>query len=83
MYKPTRNRVLVKVIEEENKSGIILLGKDKEKTSNGLIVDVGTDPHLEVKIGDTVVMKAYAGSNVTVAGELHVMVEESEILLVL
>ena len=47
---------------------------------NGRILEDGTVRKLEVKAGDRVLIGKYAGTEVKIDGEEHVMLREEEIL---
>ncbi len=91
--KPLEDRVLVKPIEAESKtaSGLFLPESAKEKPVRGKVVAVGPGKRLEngkraemsVKAGSTVVYGKYAGSEVEIKGEKHLIIRESELLGVL
>jgi chaperonin GroES len=88
--RPLEDRVLVKPIEAESKtaSGIFLPESAKEKPVRGEVVAVGPGKRLDngkraemsVKIGDTVVYGKYAGTEVEIKGDKHLIVRESELL---
>lgn len=91
--KPLHDRVLVRRIEEENKTagGIIIPDNSKEKPAQGEIVSVGTGytnqdgsrRDLEVKAGDKVLFGKYSGSEVKVEGQDYLIMKEDEILGIL
>ena len=91
--KPLHDRVLVKRLEEENKTagGIIIPDNSKEKPAQGEIVAVGsgyrnndgTTTALEVKTGDKVLFGKYSGSEVKVSGNEYLIMKEDEILGIL
>lgn len=86
-------RCIVKEEKQSNKTstGIIIQGKEKEPTYRGKIVAVGNGAMLEngtrvpmdVKVGDTVLYAAFAGSPVENNGETFVILNERDILCVL
>jgi len=88
--KPLRDRVLVKRIEEEEKteSGIIIPDTAKERPQTGIVVAVGQGKvlkdgkvmPLDVKVGDKVVFPKYAGTDIKIKGEEHLIMSEDEIL---
>ena len=81
--QPLDERVLVKPIEQEEKVGsIIIPDTAKEKPMTGEIVAVGTDDELKklVKVGDKVIFGKYAGEEIKVAGEKHLIVSRADIL---
>lgn len=91
--KPLADRVVVKPSEPEEKTsgGIILPDTAKERPQQGKVVAVGpgrvTDNGakipMEVKVGDTVLYGKYAGTEVLIDGEEHLIMRESDILAVI
>ena len=85
--KPLGDRVLLKRVEEEEKTagGLIIPDAAKEKAQTGKVVAVGHGKRdtagsfipLSVKVGDTVYFGKYAG---TEAGDDYLIVKEDEIL---
>lgn len=90
--RPLGDRVVVKVIEEEEKTagGIFLPDTAKEKPQKGEVVAVGTGKlldngervPLEVKAGDRIIFAKYGGTEVKVNGEEYLILRESDILAV-
>jgi chaperonin GroES len=88
--KPLSDRVVVKVLEAEEKtaSGIVLPDKAKEKPQEGKVMAVGTGKLLEsgtksemdVKVGDKVIFSRYAGTEVKVEGEEYLILRQDDIL---
>ena len=88
--RPLHDRVIVKRIEEEEKSkgGIIIPDTAKEKPQEGKVVAVGPGKVAEsgerikpeVKKGDRVLYGKYSGTEVTVDGEELLILRESDIL---
>ena len=83
--KPLQDRVLIKRLEEENKtaSGIIIPDNSKEKPSEGEVIAVGTSKDLQVKKGDKVLFEKWGGTEVKVNGEDYLMMKEEKILGIL
>ncbi len=87
---PLRDRVLLKRLgeEEKTKGGIIIPDTAKEKPMQGRVVAAGKGEinengkliPLEVKQGDTVLIGKYAGTEIKIEGEDHLIVRENEIL---
>ena len=88
--RPLGDRVLVKRIEEEEKTkgGIIIPDTAKEKpqegrviaVGNGKVLENGKQVALEVTTGDRILFSKYSGSDIKVDGEEHLIVRESDIL---
>ena len=91
--RPLGDRILVKRIEEEEKSkgGIIIPDSAKEKPQEGKVVAVGkgkiTDDGkvipLEIKEGDRVLFGKYSGTEIKLEGEEHLIMREDDILGIL
>ncbi|MSR77692.1 MAG: co-chaperone GroES [Candidatus Omnitrophica bacterium] len=90
--KPLGDRVLVEVLEaeEKTKGGIILPDTAKEEKTEGKVISVGTGKFLEsgkiqpleVKKGDRVLFGKYSGDEIVIDGSKHKILKESEILAV-
>ncbi len=90
--KPLGDRVIIKVLEKEEKtsSGIVLPDKAKEKpqegevkaVGDGRILDDGTRVQMDVKVGDKVIFSKYAGSEVKLDGEEYLILRQDDILAV-
>ena len=88
--KPLGDRIVLKVLEAEEKtaSGIVLPDTAKEKPQQGKIIAVGPGKHsddgklipMSVKEGDTVLFAKYAGTEVKINGQEHLILGEEEIL---
>ena len=92
--RPLQDRVIVKRLDEEDektKGGIIIPDTAKEKPQQGKIVAVGKGKvnddgkvtPLDVKVGDKILFGKYAGSDVKLDGEEHLIMREDDILGVL
>jgi len=87
--RPLQDRVIVKRVEEEKtKGGIIIPDTAKEKPMEGKIIAAGKGKVLEdgkihpldVKAGDRVLFAKYAGTEVKIDGEEHLIMREDDIL---
>jgi chaperonin GroES len=88
--KPLGGRVLVKRLEETEKSkgGIIIPDSAKEKPKEGEVVALGTGKldkdgkkvAFNVKAGDRVLFTSYAGTEVTVDDHEYLIMSEEDIL---
>ncbi len=91
--KPLQDRVIVKRIEEEEttKGSIIIPDSAKEKpiegeviaVGGGKLLDTGTKQSLEVKKGDKVLFGKYAGTEIQVEGEEHLIMREDDIIAII
>ncbi|MGE5653806.1 MAG: co-chaperone GroES [Bacillota bacterium] len=90
--KPLGDRVVIKVLEQEEKlaSGIVLPGNAKEKPQEGKVVAIGTGRTLDngtklamdVKVGDRVIYSKYAGTEYKRDGEEFLILSEKDILAI-
>ena len=88
--KPLQDRILVKRIEEEEKTegGIIIPDTAKEKPIEGKVVAVGKGKvsedgkviPLDVKKGDRILFGKYAGTEVKIEGVEHLIMREDDVL---
>ncbi len=88
--RPLQDRILVKRVEEEEKSkgGIIIPDTAKEKPQEGKVIAVGngkvredgTVQPLDVKKGDKVLFSKYAGTEITLEGDEHLIIREDDVL---
>jgi chaperonin GroES len=88
--RPLQDRVIVKRIEEEEKSkgGIFIPDTAKEKPQEGKVVAVGKGKvnddgkitPLDVKVNDRVLFGKYSGSEINIDGEEHMIMREDDIL---
>tara|TARA_B100000214_G_scaffold261883_1_gene193438 strand:+ start:84 stop:404 length:321 start_codon:yes stop_codon:yes gene_type:complete len=92
-FRPLHDRVVVKRIDEEEKTagGIIIPDTAKEKPMQGKIVAVGPGKRsdsgelspLDVKAGDTVIFGKWSGTEVTIDGQDLLIMNESDIMGIL
>jgi chaperonin GroES len=91
--KPLYDRVLIKRIEEkeQKKGSIIIPDTAKEKPMEGKVVAVGAGAvnkegkrtPLDVKVGDRVLFGKYAGTEIKIDDQEHVILREDEVLGIL
>ena len=92
-FRPLGDRVLVKRVEEEEKTrgGIIIPDTAKEKPAEGEVIAVGNGRYdekgtlrpLTVKKGDRVLFGKYSGNEIKIDGVDHLILREDDILGVL
>lgn len=92
MIKPLGDRVVIELVEQEEKtaSGIVLPDSAKEKPQEGRVVAVGTGRvtdsgekvALEVSEGDRIIFSKFAGTEVKYDGKEYLILRESDILAV-
>ena len=87
--RPLQDRVIVRRIEEEEKTkgGIIIPDTAKEKPQEGEIIAAGPGARdesgklvpLDVKAGDKILFGKYSGSEIKLNGEEHLIMREDDI----
>jgi chaperonin GroES len=92
-FRPLGDRVLVKRVEEEEKTkgGIIIPDTAKEKPQEGKVVaagpgardDSGKVQPLELKAGDRILFGKWSGTEIKIDGEDLLIMKESDVLGVL
>ena len=91
--RPLHDRIIVKRLEEEEKTkgGIIIPDTAKEKPIEGKVIAVGkgkikedgiTIP-MEAKKGDRILFTKYAGTEVKIDGEEHLIMKEDDVLAII
>jgi chaperonin GroES len=88
--RPLQDRIIVKRVQEEEKTkgGIIIPDTAKEKpiegkviaAGNGKVLEDGKVRPLDVKAGDRVLFSKYAGTEIKIEGEEHLIMREEDIL---
>ena len=91
--KPLEDRVIIKAVQEEEKtaSGIVLPDTAKEKPMEGEVVAAGPGARgedgkiqpMDVKAGDRVLFGKWSGTEVKLDGEELIIMKESDIMGVL
>ena len=90
--KPLADRVVVKLVEaeEKTKTGIFLTASAQEKPQVAEVVAVGPGARddngklipMEVKVGDKVITGKYSGTEVKMDGVEYTIVKQSDILAI-
>ena len=85
--KVLAGKVLVKPHEAEAKtaSGIIIPDSAKEKPQQGVVILTGAalkDETMEVKTGDTVFYRKYAGTELTIDGKDYLLLSQTDVLYI-
>ncbi|ANA39440.1 co-chaperone GroES [Geobacter anodireducens] len=88
--RPLHDRIIVKRLEEENKTagGIFIPETAKEKPQKGEIIAVGKGKKAEdgkvtpidVNVGDKVLFGKYAGTEIKIEGQEYLIMREDDIL---
>lgn len=87
--RPLHDRIIVKRLEEEQKTkgGIIIPDSAKEKpqeaevlaVGNGKILEGGKIHPLEVRVGDKVLFSKYSGTEIKIDGEEYLILKEDDV----
>ena len=90
--RPLNDRVIIKRLEEEEKTvgGIIIPDTAKEKPQQAKVIAVGKGRTLDngqvipltVKEGDRVLFGKYAGTEIKIDGDEHLIMREDDILAI-
>ena len=90
--RPLHDRILVKRLDQEAKSkgGIIIPDTAKEKPMEGRVIAVGAGKvndegvvtPLDVKKGDRILIGKYAGTEIKIDEQEHLILREEEVLAV-
>ena len=80
--KPLGDRIVVKMVEMETKTagGILIPQTAQEKTQEGVVLAVGDDEAIKVKVNDKVIYDKYAGTTIKVAGEEQLILKAAAVL---
>jgi chaperonin GroES len=88
--RPLQDRILVRRVEEEEKTrgGIIIPDTAKEKPQEAIVVAVGPGKTgedgkvrpLDVSAGDRILLSKYAGTEINLDGEEHQIIREDDVL---
>jgi len=91
--RPLHDRVLIKRLEEDDKTagGLYIPDTAKEKPIRGKVIAVGAGKRdkdgkiqaLEVKAGDKVLFSKYSGTEVKIDGDEHLIMREEDLLAIL
>ena len=89
-FRPLHDRVLIKVLDSEEKTsgGIIIPDTAKEKPQEGEVVAVGPGAindsgklaPMDVKVGDIVLFGKWSGTEVKIDGKEYSIMKESDIM---
>jgi len=92
-FRPLGDRVLIKRVEEEEKTkgGIIIPDTAKEKPQEGKVIatgpgardDNGKVQPLDVKAGDTILFGKWSGTEIKIDGVEHLVLKEADIIGIL
>jgi chaperonin GroES len=91
--RPLNDRIIVKRLEEEEKTkgGIIIPDSAKEKPIEGKVIAVGDGRinkegkkiPMEIKKGDRILFAKYGGTEIKMDGEEYLMMKEDDVLAII
>jgi chaperonin GroES len=89
-FRPLQDRVLIRRIEQEEKTsgGIIIPDTAKEKPMEGEVVAIGPGARgedgklhpLDVKVGDRILFGKWSGTEIKIDNEDYVVMKESDVM---
>ena len=89
-FRPLHDRVVVRRLDEENKTkgGIIIPDTAKEKPMQGEVIAVGPGARnekgeiqkLDVQVGDKIIFGKWSGTEMKIDGEELLIMKESDIM---
>ena len=89
-FRPLHDRVLVRRVEQEEKTsgGIIIPDTAKEKPMEGEVIAIGSGTRLEdgkilpldVKVGDRILFGKWSGTEVKFGSQEYLVMKESDIM---
>ena len=80
--QPLGTRVLIQPLEQESKtaSGLLLPETAKEKPQTGLVVAIGDDEDIKMKVNDKVLFAKYSGTEFKMDGSDYLLLESMDVL---
>ena len=80
--QPMGARILVKPLEQESKTstGLYIPETAKEKPQTGVVVAVGDDEDIKLKVDDKILFAKYTGTEFKMDGVEYLLIECSDVL---
>lgn len=80
--QPLGFRVVIKPLEQEAKtaSGLYIPESAKEKPQTGLVVAIGDDEEIKLKVNDVVIYAKYTGTEVKLKGNEYLIMDCGDVL---
>ena len=80
--QPMGTRVLIQPLEQESKtaSGLLLPEISREKPQTGLVVAIGDNEEIKLKVNDKVLFAKYSGTEFRIDGTEYLLLESSDVL---
>lgn len=83
---PINDKIIIKLINEDNKNKNILIPEQKEKSNEGLIISISEDINFyktKIKLGDKVIFNKFSGQNIKINNENYLIIRKEDILAIL
>ncbi|MDD4661980.1 MAG: co-chaperone GroES [Candidatus Pacebacteria bacterium] len=83
--KPLTNHIIIEAIkpEEKTKSGIVLPSLSEESPDQGVVIAIGSDEKIEVKVGDKVIFSKYGPTSAKISNKEYLIVSQDDILAII
>ncbi len=80
--QPMGARILVKPLEQESKTatGLYIPETAKEKPQTGVVVAVGDDEDIKLKVNDKILFAKYSGTEIKLGGDDYLIMECGDVL---
>ena len=80
--EPLGSRVLLKTVEQEDRtsSGLYLPETAKEKPQMAVVIAVGDDEEIKLKVDDKVLFAKYSGTEISYQGQTYLLMDVSDVL---
>lgn len=80
--EPLGSRVLLKTVEQDDRtsSGLYLPETAKEKPQMAVVIAVGDDEEIKLKVDDKVLFAKYSGTEVSFQGQTYLLMDVSDVL---
>lgn len=80
--QPMGARILVKPLEQENitATGLYIPETAKEKPQTGVVVAVGDDEDIKLKVNDKILFAKYSGTEIKLGSDDYLIMECSDVL---
>lgn len=80
--QPMGTRILIQPLDQESKtaSGLLLPETAKEKPQTGLVIAVGDDGEIKLKVNDKVLFAKYSGTEFKMDGTEYLLLEAGDVL---
>lgn len=83
MLKPLGDKIIIEVVEIDNKTrgGIILSSANQEKSNQGVVVAIGKEG--DIAVGDKIIFMKYAGTETKYEGNDYLILRQEDVLAII